>query len=430
MTYNFQDPSLTDVFFKPVFDIFCSSESQRSCPDLSDLEFITMGTKRCTSSSKSGNGFLEDYRKSDGSKLRVSNFFESLKSKRRLSNLISVNLKIGELMQTQLNDELLRIPELNNWCLMAGDGHYQKAAIFDKKTKADTSERKPSKSPVGHVFQLDMRTHHMSYLELIQPEEGRKSEHEIKVLKRIEMDKLRAHAPTGTKVLWLWDKACIDYEFWLKAKHQKGVYFATLEKKNSVTKLIREHTIIDYSDKCNEGVSSDRLVETSAGYEIRQIIYVNPQDGVEYRYLTNELTLPAWCIVLLYKHRWDIEKVFDEFKSKLEEKRSWASSKTAKVAHANFLCLTHNLMILLENELNITEDMRDAVEPRKQEIRMRTKIKKGRKKNQISYINSFFQRASQRTVRFIRWLRRGIYKSLMYKDSLADLADIWRCGTP
>jgi len=92
-------------------------------------------------------------------------------------------------MQTQLNDELLRIPELNNWCLMAGDGHYQKAAIFDKKTKADTSERKPSKSPVGH----------------------------------------------GTKVLWLWDKACIDYEFWLKAKHQKGVYFATLEKKNSLT---------------------------------------------------------------------------------------------------------------------------------------------------------------------------------------------------
>lgn len=340
MTFNYQDISLTDVFFKPLFEIFYSSQSQRSCPDLSDLEFIQMGVKRCTSSSKSGNGFLEDYRKSDGSKLRVSNFFESLKSRRRLSNLSSINSNIQKAMQAQLTDELLRISELNNWCLMAGDGHYQKAAIFDKKNKAATSERKASKPATGHFFKLDLRTHHMGYLELVQPEEGRKSEHDMKVLKRIEMDKLRADAPKGTKVLWLWDKACIDYGFWLKAKHQKGVYFATLEKKNSVVNFIREHSIIDYTDQRNEGIISDRLVETSKGYEIRQIVYVNPQDGVEYRYLTNELTLPAWCIVLLYKHRWDIEKVFDEFKSKLEEKRSWASSKTAKIAHATFLCLT------------------------------------------------------------------------------------------
>ncbi|WP_129589590.1 transposase [Rubritalea profundi] len=37
--------------------------------------------------------------------------------------------------------------------------------------------------------------------------------------------------------------------------------------------------------------------------------------------MTDELTLAAWTIVLLYKHRWDIEKVFDELKTKLEENR-------------------------------------------------------------------------------------------------------------
>jgi len=111
--------------------------------------------------------------------------------------------------------------------------------------------------------------------------------------------------------------------------------------------MIREHSLINYSDSRNEGLISDRLVETSAGYELRQIIYVNPIDNVEYRYLTNEMTLPAWALVLLYKHRWDIEKVFDELKTKLEEHRSWASSVEAKKAHANFLCLTHKLMLLL-----------------------------------------------------------------------------------
>ena len=29
-------------------------------------------------------------------------------------------------------------------------------------------------------------------------------------------------------------------------------------------------------------------------------------------HLTTEMKLPAWVIVLLFKQRWDIEKVFDE----------------------------------------------------------------------------------------------------------------------
>ncbi len=90
-------------------------------------------------------------------------------------------------------------------------------------------------------------------------------------------------------------------------KSQKRIYFCTLEKSNGVTEFIREHGVLDPEDPRNEGIVSDRLVETSQGYEIRQIIYISPADGVEYRYLTNEMTLPAHVIVLLYKHRWDIE---------------------------------------------------------------------------------------------------------------------------
>jgi hypothetical protein len=29
-------------------------------------------------------------------------------------------------------------------------------------------------------------------------------------------------------------------------------------------------------------------------------------------YLTNDHTLPAYQIILLYKHRWDIEKIFHQ----------------------------------------------------------------------------------------------------------------------
>jgi hypothetical protein len=70
---------------------------------------------------------------------------------------------------------------------------------------------------------------------------------------------------------------------------------------------------------------------------------------------------------LLYKHRWDIEKIFHELKSKMNERKSWASSKESKKSHAIFECLTHNLLLLLfEKHIEKTEVIRDKAEEKKQ----------------------------------------------------------------
>lgn len=424
--YNHKN-TLTDKFFTPLAELYPLSDHQRDCPEITDLQYLQMGVERCVSSARSGNEFLQDYRKEDGKKVGVSHFFEAIKSERRFNQQESINQLLRPYLKDHIDDELSQIDEFKKWHFVAGDGHYHKAAIFDPKTKADTSRKDPSKTPTGHFFSLDLRTHHLGYLDLAQPDDGKKSEHDMKMLKRQDLENLRDNAPKGTKVLWLWDRAVIDYQFWLTAKSQKGIYFATLEKSNSVTTFIREHNIIDYEDKRNEGIISDNMVATSQGFEIRQIIYINPQDGVEYRYLTNEFSLSAWAVVLLYKHRWDIEKVFDELKVKCGEQRSWASTTTAKKAHALFLCLTHNLMLLLENELQTKEGMEDTVEPKKKKTREKTKLKGWRKKLAPSFINSFFKRATQRTCRFIRWLRASLFKRLTYKQSLDELADAWQC---
>lgn len=50
----------------------------------------------------------------------------------------------------------------------------------------------------------------------------------------------------------------------------------------------------------------------SNGVMLRRIVYTNPEDGVTYTYLTTDITLPAYQLVLLYKHRWDIEKIFHQ----------------------------------------------------------------------------------------------------------------------
>jgi hypothetical protein len=48
--------------------------------------------------------------------------------------------------------------------------------------------------------------------------------------------------------------------------------------------------------------------------------------------------------------RRDVEKSFDEMKNKLRERKAWASSATAKQMQAQLVCLTLNLVLLMEGE--------------------------------------------------------------------------------
>jgi len=87
-------------------------------------------------------------------------------------------------------------------------------------------------------------------------------------------------------------------------------------------------------------------------------------------------------------------------------------------------------MLLLEEYLQSEESMRDEVEPRKREIRERRQQEKRkgfRKDLKPSFINSFFTRATQRTVRFIRWLRECLSKKLRYREALHELTEVWKC---
>ena len=160
-------------------------------------------------------------------------------------------------------------------------------------------------------------------------------------IKRLDLDALRGRQPKGTKVILAWDKAGIDFAFWHKVKMSSGLYFIALEKENM--KLIKcGYRNFDRSDPRNAGVVSDENVGpgSGAGAMLRRITYIDPVEGTTYVYITTEMTLAPGILALIYKQRWDEEKVFDEFKSKLVEKKAWGSSPTAKSTQALFLCLT------------------------------------------------------------------------------------------
>ena len=106
--------------------------------------------------------------------------------------------------------------------------------------------------------------------------------------------------------------------------------------------------------------------------------------------------------------RWDIEKVFAQFKNKLMENKAWAQSSNGKCAQAQFMTLT----LLLERKIELEEGISDTKIEKKRmqriEVDRQAIQKSGRKENPY--------KAVQRSFQFLRWLSRG----------LLACPDLWR----
>lgn len=416
-------------FFSHIEHLDPSSLRQYRCTEISDIHYCQLGVLRCLSGATTGHEFLQLHADQGLADIDPGHFFKALKSPRRLTNITSLNDLLAGPMISEIPNPYAKCAELSDWDLYAVDGHYQKAACFDPKTESSFGELRAIAT--GHFFQMDMRSNHMSCLGMSNPEDGKKKAHDMTVIKRSTADQLRNGAPKGRKVMLVWNKACIDYRHWFKLKHTYGIYFVTLEKSNSTAETCAIN-LIDGEDPRNNGVISDHMVSTSTGVMLRRIVYTNPEDGVTYTYLTSDFTLPAYQIVLLYKHRWDIEKIFHQFKSKMKERKSWASSLSAKQAHAIFECLTHNLYLLFEQSIVRTEGIRDELEEATKVGRARTKAalraasESGIIRCAGNFINTAVQRATQRTFRFVRWVGNLIYQQVPWVVTMARLKVLWR----
>jgi hypothetical protein len=316
-------------------------------------------------------------------------------------------------------DPFAAIPELDDFDIYSGDGHYHSAACHDKKVEYSDGTKRGI--PIGHFFQLDMRSHFLRHMEQAKPGDGKKAEHDIRAVKRAGAIALRSGAKKGRKVIYAWDRAIIDTNFWDMAKNTYGLYFITMDKEGMEIDEVDPREI-DLDDYRNAGVIGDDVgYSRTSRRKIRRIIYVDPATGKSYTYLTTEMTLPPGVLVLIFKQRWDIEKVFDEVKTKLEEKKAWASSRTAKTIQANFLCVVHNLMLLLENDLETNEGVTNEKEILRRQSR-KSEIEKNSESNGgASFVAIAVQRITQRSRSFIRWLRNHIYRDVPWEYAVARL---------
>lgn len=409
-----------EEFYAPILRALELSHHTRNCKTLSDENFFTAILDRTIDKASSGREFVQNLNLTSDIEISNSCFFDSIKSKRRqkLTDEVCNHVRdeVDKLIK-QEDDPLSKYSELADFNVYAADGTEFKASAHE--TRAFNGK----KYGVSHIFALNLRTHGATHICHLQPDISKKKKHEIKGLKELAPSKLRLNTPTGKKVIYAYDPAIVDYQQWYNWKQSKGIYIITREKENSALMTLGELYDFDRTDPRNTGVLSDDYVGPANGRHIRRIIYQDPVSGEIYRYITNEMTIPAGLIVLIYKLRWDIEKIFDEFKNKLEENKAWGDSEIAKYHQANSIALAHNLLLLLERKIKDETGISDEKAEKKREKRLLENIKKAEQENRkFNPLVAECSRITERSLQFIRWLRVALRQKTLWCNDMKTLS--------
>lgn len=410
MLSTHETPTVNDTFFQPLQGLAAQSDHGRPCSELEDEQYLRMGVQRVLEASPSGRGFVQEHGWRFEQPPNLANYFASLHSSRRGAVLRGVNLAVLDAANLRLPDRLGEIPELARYEVFAADGHWHKAAAHDARHAG-------VKLAVGHFYSLNLRTHLLRHLAVGQG----LHEHDMSALKRVKPKGLRQQVPQGRRVILVYDKAAIDFGFWKRCRQECAVYFLSRAKENQVLEWV-ESLDWDRSDPRNHGVKEDYEVRSREGQRLRLICYVDPLTGNPYEFLTNALDLPPGVLAELYRQRWDVEKVFDELKNKLGQKKAWGSSLVAKEAQAQFLALTHNLLLLYEQDLEQRHGVRNQAEDQRRAQRTVHAIQIANRRNKpLSSLVGQARRATQRSVKFIRWLRQSLRNHLAEARAVLEL---------
>jgi hypothetical protein len=388
------------------------ADRQYSCRVNSDYDWVRTGIARVLHNHDSGREFFQDLRMESLGEMHMKrqDFQEALKSKRRLQHLESINhlhkRSLIALKQKQGDFHEL----LDSYHIYAADGHFHAASTHEKR------DEKGKKHAIGHLYALNLRNRDVSHLAL-SSDGTRKKPHDMGVLKRMDIENLRQGAQKGQKVLYVWDRACIDFAQWMKWKHNNGIYFITRTKEN-MERDVLGNIAFDKEDAQNSGVIANQYI--GGGEAIRMVTYHDAELDQTFEFITNlHHSIPPGMIVQLYRMRWDIEKVFDDFKNKLSENKAWARSLTAKRMQAQFIVLTYNLLLRLRADVIEKEQLKEEAVEKKESKRWQSTQECYKTANRaIPKWLEKCRRITQISVKFIRWARAMYLRSSSWSQSM------------
>jgi transposase len=153
---------------------------------------------------------------------------------------------------------------------------------------------------------------------------------------------------------YIMDRAYIDF-LRLYNLHLRSAFFVTRAKKNLQYRRIYSQPI----DK-STGLRCDQIIrltgpKSSQYYpeKIRRISFFDIDTSIRYIFLTNNFSLPALIITILYKNRWQIELFFKWIKQHLKIKKFYGYSMNAVKTQLWIAISVYVLVAILKKRLKL-----------------------------------------------------------------------------
>lgn len=171
--------------------------------------------------------------------------------------------------------------------------------------------------------------------------------------------------PSGSFIAF--DKAYYHYAQFAKWTQHK-VWFVTRMKDNclfQVTKVISDKT----KKKHQKGVIKDQwitvgyknpLTEQTDRLKLRRITFI-AEDQVQYVFLSNNLTIPASQIALIYKIRWMIEILFKQIKQNFPLRYFWGNSSNAIKMQVYSVLIAQILMVVIRKKAHTKKSFANMI---------------------------------------------------------------------
>lgn len=155
---------------------------------------------------------------------------------------------------------------------------------------------------------------------------------------------------------YIMDRGYVDFTR-LYAIHTAGAFFVTRAKMN--TRFNRR-----YSRSTGDTITCDQvgMLENKKYPDTLRRIKYTDESGHTYVFLTNNMTVSAESIALLYKNRWQIELFFKWIKQHLKIKRFWGHSENAVKLQICVALCTYLTVAILKKRLHLHQNLYEILQ--------------------------------------------------------------------
>jgi len=162
------------------------------------------------------------------------------------------------------------------------------------------------------------------------------------------------YIPYESDAYYIFDRGYVDYARLYKIT-LLSAYFVIRAKSNLKFRRI-------YSRKVDKstGVQTDQIGRLTGFYvskdypeKLRKVKYYDSEMNRTFVFLTNNMTLTAQEIALLYKNRWQVELFFKWIKQHLKVKTFWGNSENAVRIQIYTAIITYCLVAIIGHDLKI-----------------------------------------------------------------------------